>query len=68
MKGTNALLRLFLLSGSTGMIQSDNSTSYSAGTTTLVATYAGTNVLEVQVLSGYCPGGICLSGPHNFGT
>jgi len=67
-KDTNTSLTLFLPWGSTGMIQSDNSTSYSAGTTTLVATYAGTNVLEVQVLSGYCPGGICLSGPHNFGT
>src|SRR5271169_5761099 len=66
-KDTNTALTLFLPAGSTGMIQSDNNVFYSSGTTTLVATYAGSGATQVQVVSSYC-GGVCLSGTNNFGT
>ena len=67
-KDLNTSLTLFLPSGSTGMIQSDSNTSYVASGGVLVASYAGSGVLQVQVLSSYCPGGVCLSGTDNFGT
>jgi PEP-CTERM motif len=67
-KDTNTALTLALPAGSTGMIQSDNNTFYSAGATMLVASYAGSGATQVEILSSYCPGGICLSGTNNFGT
>ena len=67
-KDTNTANTLTLPAGSTGMIHSDNNISYSAGPTMLVATYTGSSAVQVEVLSSYCPGGICLSGTDNFGT
>ena len=29
---------------------------------------AGSGAIQVEILSSYCPGGICLSGTNNFGT
>jgi len=66
-KDTNTALTLFLPAGSTGMIQSDNNVFYSSGTTTLVATYAGSGVTQVQVMSSFC-GGVCMSGTNVLGT
>jgi hypothetical protein len=66
-KDTNTSLTLGLPTGSTGMIDSDNNTGFSAGAGTLVANYAGSSAIQVQVLSSYC-GGACLSGTNNFGT
>jgi len=67
-KDTNTSLSLVLPTGSTGMIQDDNNIFYSAGSVFLTATYAGSGVTQVEVLSSYCPGGVCLSGNYNFGT
>ena len=67
-KDTNTPLTLFLPSGSTGTIDSDNNTSYSAAGGMLIASYAGSSSIQVEILSSYCPGGICLSGTNNFGT
>lgn len=67
-KDTNTANTLALPTGSTGMIQSDNNVSYSSGVTFLVATYTGSGVTQVEVLSSYCPAGICMSGTNNSGT
>ena len=67
-KDTNTALTLFLPSGSTGMIQSNNNTGYSSGLVLLVASYAGSGATQVEVLSSFCPGGICLSGTNSLGT
>jgi hypothetical protein len=67
-KDTNTGLTLVLPAGSTGMIQSDNNISYAAGSSLLSASYAGSGAIQVEILSSYCPGGICLSGTNNFGT
>jgi len=66
-KDTNSASTLFLPAGSTGMIQSDNNVFYSAGATTLVATYTGSAVTQVQVTSSYC-GGVCMSGTTVLGS
>src|SRR5499427_10273322 len=44
-KDTNTSLTLFLPSGSTGMIDSDNNTSYVASGGVLMASYAGSGAL-----------------------
>ena len=67
-KDTNTPNTLTLPTGSTGMIQGDNNTSYVASAGMLVASYSGSGALQVEILSSYCPGGICLSGTNNFGT
>jgi len=66
-KDTKTGLTLFLPAGSTGLIQSDNNTSYSSGLITLVAAYNGSAVTQVQVTSSYC-GGVCMSGTNVLGT
>jgi len=58
----------FALPDATAMIDSDNNTSYSAGPTMLVASYAGSGAIQVEVLSSSLCGGICLSGTNSFGT
>src|SRR5271169_2350922 len=50
-KDTKTSLTLFLPAGSTGLIQSDNNTSYSSGVITLVAAYGGSGAIQVQVVS-----------------
>lgn len=67
-KDTNTPNTLVLPTGSTGMIQSDTNTMYSSGATMLIATYSGSGATQIEILSSYCPGGICLSGTNNFGT
>lgn len=67
-KDANTSLTLSLPAGSTGMIQSDSNSSYLTTTTLLVASYAGSGATQVEVLSSFCPGGICLSGTNAFGT
>jgi len=67
-KDTNTPLTLALPAGSTGMIQSDSNTSYLAAGGTLIASYSGSGALQVEILSSYCAGGVCLSGTNNFGT
>ena len=66
-KDTNTALTLFLPAGSTGSIQSNNNVFYSSGATTLVATYSGSAVTQVQVTSSYC-GGVCMSGTTVLGS
>jgi hypothetical protein len=67
-KDTNTSLTLGLPLGSTGMIQSDNNVSYLAAGGMLIASYTGSGVLQVEIVSSYCAGGVCLSGTNNFGT
>jgi len=67
-KDTNTPNTLVLPAGSTGMIDSSNDITFSAGASLLLATYAGSNATEVEILSSYCPGGVCLSGTNAFGT
>jgi hypothetical protein len=67
-KDTNTTNTLSLPIGSSGMIQSDNNYFYSAGSFLLTASYNGSGAIQVEVLSSYCPGGICLQGTDNMGT
>jgi hypothetical protein len=67
-KDTSPIPTLFLPAGSTGMIQSDTNLFYLAGPLNLSATYMGSGAIQIEVLSSYCPGGICLQGTDNFGT
>ena len=67
-KDTNTSLTLGLPTGSTGMIQSDSNASYLAAGGILIASYAGSGAVQVEILSSYCAGGVCLSGTNNFGT
>ena len=67
-KDTNTSLTLFLPMGSTGMIESDTNISYVAAGGMLIASYMGSGVIQVEILSSYCAGGICLSGTNDFGT
>lgn len=67
-KDTNTVNTLTLPADSIGMIRSNNNVSYSSGATMLVATYMGSGAVQVEVLSSYCPGGICMSGTNDVGT
>lgn len=60
-KDTDTLANLFLPAVRRDLIDSSNDTCFPAGPTVLVANYAGSSVIEVEIISSYCPGGICLS-------